>query len=81
MEIILQIKEILLFYIIKNVKPKMDYIPQRWDATAHEVASFVNNNTDIVILTMFASLSDISVYTVYKSVESSSSLFFKKFLF
>lgn len=58
------------YNIIKNVKPKMDYIPQRWDATAHEVASFVNSNTDIVILTMFASLSDISVYTVYKYVTS-----------
>ena len=58
------------YNIIKNVKPRMDYLPQRWDATAHEVASFVNNNTDIVILTMLASLSDISVYTVYKYVTS-----------
>lgn len=58
------------YNLIKDVKPKMDYIPQRWDATAHELAGFVNNNTDIVILTVLASLSDISVYTVYKYVTS-----------
>lgn len=56
------------YKIISNVTPKSDYISQRWDATAHEVASFVNNNTDLIILTAFASLSDISVYTVYKYV-------------
>lgn len=56
------------YNIIKDAKPNMDLIPQRWDATAHEVASFVNNNTDIIILTLFSSMTEISVYTVYKYV-------------
>ena len=58
------------YKIIDNVKPDMAHIPQRWDATAHEVASFVNNNTDIIILTMFSSLQEVSVYTIYHYVTS-----------
>jgi len=52
-------------YNIIDVEPKEDKIPQKWDAAAHEVASFVNNNTDIVVLTMFSVLTDVSIYTVY----------------
>ena len=55
-------------YHIMKVKPSKDKIPQKWDAAAHEVASFINNNTDIVILTMFSNLLEISVYTVYHYV-------------
>ena len=55
-------------YHLVKVKGEDDLIPQKWDAAAHEVASFVNNNTDIVILTMFGNLLEISVYTVYHYV-------------
>ena len=58
------------YNIIKGIKPNEDVIPQRWDATAHEVASFINNNTDVVLLTFFTSMSEISVYTVYHYVIS-----------
>ena len=56
------------YKIIKNIKFSKDDLPQKWDATAHEVASFVNNNTDIVVLTLFANLLEVSVYTVYHYV-------------
>ena len=55
-------------YHLMKVKPTEDKIPQKWDAAAHEVASFINNNTDVVILTLFSTLSEISVYTVYHYV-------------
>ena len=58
------------YSILSDVKPNLDVIPQRWDATAHEVASFVNNNVDIVLLSFFTSMSEISVYTVYHYVIS-----------
>ncbi len=58
------------YNIIKGIKPNEDVIPQRWDATAHEVASFINNNTDVVLLTLFTNMSEISVYTVYHYVIS-----------
>ncbi|MBQ6478130.1 MAG: polysaccharide biosynthesis C-terminal domain-containing protein [Erysipelotrichaceae bacterium] len=50
----------------KDVKPKK--IPQRWDAFTHEVASFVNDNTDTMILTVFTNLSEVSVYSIYHYV-------------
>ncbi len=55
-------------YHLVKVKNVTDKIPQKWDAAAHEVASFVNNNTDIVILTLFGNLLEVSVYTVYHYV-------------
>lgn len=58
------------YHLIPDAKPSVDKIPQKWDAAAHEVASFINNNTDIVILTLFSNLKEISVYTVYHYVIS-----------
>ncbi len=58
------------YNLIRDVHPEEDKIPQKWDAAAHEVASFINNNTDIVILTMFSNMKEISVYTVYHYVIS-----------
>lgn len=55
-------------YHLVKVKNVTDKIPQKWDAAAHEVASFANNNTDIVILTLFGNLLEVSVYTVYHYV-------------
>lgn len=66
-------------YHIHKVEPKEDKIPQKWDAAAHEVASFINNNTDVVILTMFSSLLEISVYTVYHYVISNIKKIVTKF--
>lgn len=51
--------------LIKNVEPDFSSINQRWDALFHQVAAFVHNNTDIVLLTIFSNTKEISVYTVY----------------
>jgi O-antigen/teichoic acid export membrane protein len=56
------------YHLIRGIKPAEDKIPQKWDAAAHEVASFINNNTDVVILTLFSNMKEISVYTVYHYV-------------
>lgn len=58
------------YKINKNVKFGKEDLPQKWEATAHEVASFVNNNTDIVVLTLFTDMLEVSVYTVYYYVTS-----------
>ena len=49
----------------KKVAPATDFIKQRWDAVGHEVAQFVNNNTDVMVITIFADIKEVSVYTVY----------------
>lgn len=52
----------------KNVEPNNKAIAQRWDAFWHQVAVFVNNNTDIIILTGFSNMLEVSVYSVYKTI-------------
>ena len=66
--IILNRYAIKKYSINKNVKPNMERISQRWDAFGHEVANFVNSNTDIMVLTVFIGLREVSVYTVYAYV-------------
>lgn len=62
---------LLSIYANKNYKldskipPNNEAISQRWDAFAQQVATFVTNNTDIVVLTVFTNLKEVSVYTVY----------------
>lgn len=60
----------LFFYVRKKynlVKVQLtgQELPQKWDGIVQHVASYVLDNTDIVILTIFASLSAISVYSTY----------------
>lgn len=56
------------YHIDKTVDVKEDLIDQRWQAVWHEVANFVNSNTDIMVLTIFSSLGNVSIYTVYHYV-------------
>ena len=45
---------------IKNYQLK-----NKWDGLAQHIASVVHNNTDITILTIFSTLTEVSVYSVY----------------
>lgn len=53
------------YQIDKKVQSDDSAIKQRWDAFAHQVAAFAHSNTDLVILTVFADLYQVSIYTVY----------------
>ena len=58
-------------YKIKtNVKPNNTAIAQRWDAFWQQVAVFVMNNTDVMVLTVFTNMLEVSVYSVYNLVAS-----------
>lgn len=50
------------------VEPDYSAISQRWDAFWHQIAAFVMENTDIVILTIFTNMLEVSVYGVYRMV-------------
>ncbi len=56
------------YSIIKNIKPDNSALAQRWDSFAHQVALFVHTNTGVMILTIFTSLKEVSVYSVYSLV-------------
>ena len=59
------------YHIDRKAKPNTAAIGQRWDALGHEIANFVNTNTDIIVLTIFAGVKEVSVYTVYNHVVAS----------
>ncbi len=68
---------ILWFYVHKkyklNWKAKPDNlaIKQRWDAFSHQLAAFVNNNTDVMLITLFSDITMVSVFSVYNMVTAS----------
>ena len=53
------------YNIDKTVDADFSSIKQRWDALFHQVAGFIYSNTDIVLLTIFTNLKEVSVYTTY----------------
>lgn len=56
------------YKIDKKVQPDYKAISQRWDAFWHQVSVFVMNNTDVMILTFFSNMLEVSVYSVYHMV-------------
>ncbi|MBQ2672501.1 polysaccharide biosynthesis C-terminal domain-containing protein [Candidatus Saccharibacteria bacterium] len=40
-------------------------IKQKWDGLAQHIAAVIHNNTDVTILTIFTTLAEVSVYSVY----------------
>ena len=53
------------YNIDKNVEPDKEALAQRWDGLGINIASFIHNNTDVVILTLFTDLKNVSIYSVY----------------
>ncbi len=57
-----------------SIDPKIRWteepIPQKWNGIAQHVAFFVLENTDIILLTIFTTFREVSVYSVYFMVIS-----------
>ncbi len=53
------------YNIDKNIKYTVEPIKQKWNGMAQHVAYVVLKNTDIVVLTLFSSLNNVSIYSVY----------------
>ena len=53
-----------------SVKPDNAAISQRWDAFFHQIANFVMNNTDVMVLTIFSDIRVVSVYSVYNLISN-----------
>jgi len=56
------------YKIDKNAKPDNSAIKQRWDAFTQQIAVVVNGNVDLVLMSFFVQLKEISVYTVHSMV-------------
>lgn len=61
------------YSIIKSCEPDNNAIKQKWDGLGHHIAYFVHNNTDIVLLTIFTNVKEVSVYSVYYMIISNIS--------
>lgn len=53
------------YSIDKTVSPDNAALSQRWSGFGINLAYFIHTNTDVIILTFFSSLANISVYAVY----------------
>ncbi|MDK6368358.1 MULTISPECIES: lipopolysaccharide biosynthesis protein [unclassified Aerococcus] len=62
------------YYVNKNYNINSDVpfskntIPQKWNGMAQHIAWVIVESTDIVVLTIFSTLQNVSVYTVYNLV-------------
>ncbi len=56
------------YKIIKDIELRGEPIKQKWNGLAQHIASVVNNNTDVIVLTLFSTLKDVSIYAVYYMV-------------
>lgn len=56
------------YEIQKDVIVQEDPIKQKWNGFAQHLASVVMDNTDVMILTIFSTLSNVSIYYVYHLV-------------
>jgi len=68
--IILRTYALRKYKINRKEPPQFDKIKQRWNAFALQIAQFVYLRSDVVILTVMASLSHVSVYSVYSIITS-----------
>ena len=59
------------YYVRKKYNINLDDVQekyelkQKWDGLAQHIAAVIHSNTDITILTIFCSLAEVSVYSVY----------------
>jgi O-antigen/teichoic acid export membrane protein len=56
------------YKIDKKIPEDYSLISQRWDAMGHQLANFVNLNTDIIVVTVILGVKEVSVYTIYYMV-------------
>ena len=63
-----------LFYIRKHYHLQKvqnvdkDALKQKWDGFGQNLAYFIHTNTDVVLLTLFSTLTNVSIYSVYLMV-------------
>lgn len=56
------------YRIDRHIELSEEPIKQKWNGFAQHVAAVVTGNTDVTILTLFSTLGNVSVYTVYFNI-------------
>lgn len=58
------------FPLDSSAKRDKDALKQKWTGLGQHLAYFIHHNTDIAILTLFANLSLVSVYSIYHMISN-----------
>ena len=56
------------YHLDKYVQPDNTALKRRGEVVAHSIANIVHDNTDVVVLTLFAGVKVVSVYSVYNLI-------------
>lgn len=56
------------YNIDKTVPRNKEILKDKWNGLGHHIAGFIHLNTDIVLLTMFSGVLEVSVYSVYSMI-------------
>lgn len=56
------------YKIQRKVAPDNDALEQRWAGMGYSLADFIHRKTDMLVLTVLSSLTEVSVYSVYAIV-------------
>ena len=60
----------------RHVKYNIEPIEQKWNAVAQHISECILDSTDVIILTICSTLSNVSIYSVYNSVAFGMKQFF-----
>lgn len=58
-------------YTLPKVEKDKAALSQKWTGMGQHIAYFLHTNTDVVLLTLFADLTTVAVYSVYRLVATS----------
>jgi len=71
------LRPILMWLYVRKTYPLMksngkgqNYLRQKWAGLGQHIAFFLYSNTDVAVLTLFANLNTVAVYSVYQMVVS-----------
>lgn len=56
------------YQIDHKIKPEKGVLPQQWNGIIQHLAYMINENTDVMILSIFSGFANVSVYSVYVMV-------------
>lgn len=56
------------YKIIKNIVINKEPIKQKWNGIAQHISALVLDSSDIIVLSVFSTLADVSIYSVYMLV-------------
>ncbi len=85
--LVLVIKPVITHIYIRkkySIDPKIRYsgepIKQKWNGIAQHVASYILSGTDVIVLTFFSTLGNVSVYSIYNMIANGINLLLHSFV-